>query len=70
MATRIKRGGAVVRGLRGSRGWSWKGGRGAPTRSGARGGDGRAGWTRVRWSASASTQHEEKQRWGVSERRG
>jgi hypothetical protein len=31
-----------VRGQRGCRSWSWKGCRGAPTRGGARGGDGRA----------------------------
>jgi hypothetical protein len=44
VVARIKWGGAVVRGRRGCRGWSWKGRRGAPARGGARGGDGWAGW--------------------------
>jgi hypothetical protein len=34
-AARIERGGAVVRGRRGCRGWSWKGHRGAPAQGGA-----------------------------------
>jgi hypothetical protein len=34
-AVRIERGGAVVRGRRGCRGWSWKGHRGAPVQGGA-----------------------------------
>jgi hypothetical protein len=38
----VERGGAVVRGRRGCRGWSWKGCRGAPAWGGARGGDSRA----------------------------
>jgi hypothetical protein len=39
---RVERGGAVVRGRRGCRGWSWKGCRAAPAWGGARGGDSRA----------------------------
>jgi hypothetical protein len=41
---RVEQGGAAVRDRRDCRGWSSKGCRGAPARTGARLGDGQAGW--------------------------